>query len=193
MPFLTDRMLPSPVSVVDACIRTFRESRLFRHTYTQASTRVLHSNRTSPIRIRRTNQALATTFWSPAILNDMGHHPSCRVREARVRCPFDEREGQNRSRHRPTVTMDHHSHPVIGASSENSALLDMTPRSSPKVLIAQTPDPLSAANEQYPPSFRQSFSEIQAHLFRKTTPGQHQTCHTPLLRVTHTGAFQKRP
>jgi len=38
---------------------------------------------------------------------------------------------------------------VIGANPGNSALLDMTPRSSPKVLIAQTPNPLSAANEQY--------------------------------------------
>ena len=91
------------------------------------------------------------------------------MREARVRCPCDEREGQNRSRHRPTANMDHHSHPVIGASSGNSALLDITPRSSPKVLMAQTPNPLSAANEQYTPSFRQSFGEVQARLFSKKT------------------------
>lgn len=82
---------------------------------------------------------------------------------------------------------------VIGANPGNSALLDMTPRSSPKVLIAQTPNPLSAANEQYAPPFRQSFGEVQARLFRKTAPGQHHTCHTPLLRAIHTGAFQKRP
>ena len=56
----------------------------------------------------------------------------------------------------------------MGANPGNSALLNMTPRSSPRVLIAQTPDPLSAANEQYPPSFRPSLGEIQAHLFRKT-------------------------
>ena len=47
------------------------------------------------------NQALATTFWSPVILNDIGHCPSCRVREAHTRCPFYERERQNRCSHPP--------------------------------------------------------------------------------------------
>ena len=67
----------------------------------QASTRLLHLNCTSPIRIRRTNQALAPTFWSPFIRDDIGHCPSCRTREAHTRCPFYERERQNRCGHPP--------------------------------------------------------------------------------------------
>ena len=51
------------------------------------------------------NQALATTFWSPVILNDIGHCPSCRVREARIRCPFDERKVPGIARRQPwTIT-----------------------------------------------------------------------------------------
>ena len=61
MPYLTDRVRLSPVSVVDACNRAFRESRVFRHTYTQASTRVQGLNCSSQIRSHRTNQALAAS------------------------------------------------------------------------------------------------------------------------------------
>lgn len=101
MPYLTDRVRLSPASVVDACTRTVQESRLFRRTYTQASTRLLRLNCASPIRIRRTNQALAPIFWSPFIRDDIGHCPSCRTREAHTRCPFYERERQNRCGHPP--------------------------------------------------------------------------------------------
>jgi len=106
MPFLKDRMpatrYPLLMHVIEPSGNT-----AWSGIHTRASTRVLHSS-SSPIRICRTNQALATTFWSPVVLNDIGQCHSCRVREARVRCPFDERKGQNRSRHRPTATMDHH-------------------------------------------------------------------------------------
>ena len=136
MPYLTDRVRLSPVSVVDACTRTVQESRLFRRTYTQASTRLLHLNCASPIRIRRTNLALAPTFWSPFIQDDIGHCPSCRTREAHTRCPFYERERQNRCSHPLTATMNHHSHPVIGADPGDSALLYVASWSSPKALPA---------------------------------------------------------
>lgn len=68
---------------------------------------------------------------------------------------------------RLTATMNHHSHPVIGADPGDSALLYVASWSSPKVLMAQTPNPLSAANEQYAPPFRPSLGEMQARLINK--------------------------
>lgn len=102
--------------------------------------------------------------------------PSCRTREAHTRCPFYERERQNRCCHRPTATMDHHSHPVIviGANPGHSALLDMTPRSSPKVLIAQTPNPLSAANERTLHSFASPSVKYRLASSERWLLGQHQ-------------------
>ena len=98
---------------------------------------------------------------------------------------FYEREKQNRCGYHPTATMDHHSRPVIGANPGHSVLLDMTARSSPKVLIAQTPNLLSAASEQYAP-FRQSFGEVQARLFRKmATKSASNLPHAPIKGDPH--------
>lgn len=176
MPYLTDRVRLSPVSVVDACTRTVQESRLFRRTYTQASTRLLHLNCTSPISIRRANQALAPTFWSPFIRDDIGHCPSCRTREAHTRCPFYMNvKDKTVAATRPTATMNHHSHPVIGADPGDSALLYVASWSSPKVLMAQTADPLSAVQEHVHPSFRPSLGEMQARLINRTAAGSAST------------------
>ena len=156
MPYLTDRVRLSPVSVVDACTRTVQESRLFRRTYTQASTRLLHLNCTSPIRIRRTNQALAPTFWSPFIRNDIGIalHAE-RAKPVPVALSMNVKDKIVAATHL-TATMNHHSHPVIGADPGDSALLYVASWSSPKVLKAQTADPLSAVQEHVRPSFRPS-------------------------------------
>lgn len=171
MPYLTDRVRLSPVSVVDACTRTVQESRLFRRTYTQASTRLLHLNCTSPIRIRRTNQALAPTFWSPFIRNDIGIalHAE-RAKPVPVALSMNVKD-KTVAATRLTATMHHHSHPVIGADPGDSALLYVASWSSPKVLMAQTADPLSAVQEHVHPSFRPSLGEMQARLINKTADG----------------------
>lgn len=134
---------------------------------------------------RGTNQALAPTFWSPFIRNDIGIalHAECAkpVSGAHSMNVKDKTVAATRL----TATMNHHSHPVIGANSGNSELLDMTPRSSPKVLIAQTPNLLSAASEQYAP-FRQSFGEVQARLFRKmATKSASNLPHAPIKGHPH--------
>lgn len=196
MPFLTDRMPPNPVSVVDACNRAFRESRLLRHTHTRKNPPE-SSTRTAPRQhARGTNQALAPTFWSPFIPNDIGIalHAE-RAKPILVALSMNLKD-KSVAATRLTATMNHHSHPVIGASSGSSALLDITPRSSPKVLMAQTPNPLSAANEPHHPFASPSVKYRLAPSARRL-PGQHQpSCHTPpapRLNAAHTGAIQKRP
>lgn len=96
---------------------------------------------------------------------------------------FYERERQNRYGYHPTATMNHHSHPVIGANPGDSALLYVASWSSSKVLMAQTADPLSAVQEHVQPSFRPSLGEIQARLINRTAAGSAST----LIRTpTHT-------
>ena len=179
MPYLTDRVRLSPASVVDACTRTVQESRLFRRTYTQASTRLLHLNCTSPIRIRRTNQALAPTFWSPFIRNDIGIalHAE-RAKPVPVALSMNVKD-KTVAATRLTATMHHHSHPVIGADPGDSALLYVASWSSPKVLVAQTADPLSTVQEHVHPSFRPSLGEMQARLINRTAAGSASTLIRP--------------
>ena len=76
---------------------------------------------------------------------------------------------------RLTATMNHHSHPVIGADPGDSALLYVASWSSPKVLMAQTADPLSAVQEHVHPSFRPSLGEMQARLINRTAAGSAST------------------
>lgn len=121
------------------------------------------------------NQALATTFWSPVILNDIGHCPSCRTREAHTRCPFYERERQNRCGHPPDSNDEPSLAPRIGADPGDSALPYVASWSSPKVLMAQTADPLSAVQEHVHPSYRPSLGEMQARLINRTAAGSAST------------------
>lgn len=78
-----------------------------------------------------------------------------------------------------TATMNHHSHPVIGADPGDSALLYVASWSSPKVLKAQTADPLSAVQEHVHPSFRPSLGEMQARLINRTADGSASTLIRP--------------
>lgn len=80
---------------------------------------------------------------------------------------------------RLTATMNHHSHPVIGADPGDSALLYVASWSSPKVLMAQTADPLSAVQEHVHPSFRPSLGEMQARLINRTAAGSASTLIRP--------------
>lgn len=151
MPFLTDRMPPNPVSVVDACNRAFRESRPLRHTHTRKNPPE-SSTRTAPRQYARgTNQALAPTFWSPLIRNDIGiaRHAE-RAKPILVALSMNLKD-KTVGAARLTATMNHHSHPVIGVNPGDSALLYVASWSSPKVLMAQTPDPLSAVQEHVHP------------------------------------------
>ena len=80
---------------------------------------------------------------------------------------------------RLTATMNYHSHPVIGADPGDSALLYVASWSSPKVLMAQTADPLSAVQEHVHPSFRPSLGEMQARLINRTAAGSASTLIRP--------------
>lgn len=129
------------------------------YTYAQESTRVQHSNCDSSTRTRYQSGTCSHLLESPHP-ERYRYCPSCRTREAHTRCPSMNLKDKSVAATRLTATMNHHSHPAIGANPGDSALVYVASWSSSKVLMDQrstrylprmnsTPHPFASPSVKY--------------------------------------------